>query len=267
MWDGTLGIGGGVPAAVLTLQTAGEALNFHPHLHGALADGIFYPDGTFQRFAVIDQGALVNAFGDRVLEELRDRDLITDEDVTQIVSQKHTGFNVWLGDTFEDAESERFVARYIERGPISLEKLSIQDDVITYTTKDQVAHEFDALEFLALLSCHIPKPYESLTRYYGWYSCRSRGERRKAKNVPTPATEPASATSSSWAACIKRVYEIDPLECPKCKGTMRIIAFITDEKTLAGIMSSQGSPPFQPPKPLAQSPPEAETFDPGPEYW
>jgi hypothetical protein len=73
-----------------------------------------------------------------------------------------------LGDPFEDAESERFVARYIERGPISLEKRSIPDDIITYTSKDQVAHEFDALEFLALLSSHIPKPYELLTRYYGW---------------------------------------------------------------------------------------------------
>jgi hypothetical protein len=45
--DEVLGIGGGVPAAVLTLQTAGEALNFHPHLHGALADGIFYPTARF----------------------------------------------------------------------------------------------------------------------------------------------------------------------------------------------------------------------------
>ena len=52
--------------------------------------------------------------------------------------------------------------------PVSLEKLTIQDDIITYTTKDECAHEFDAMEFLALLSCHIPKPYESITRYYGW---------------------------------------------------------------------------------------------------
>lgn len=262
-----LGIEGAVPAAVLTLQTAGESLNFHPHLHGALADGVFYPDGTFQRYAVIDQGALVKAFGDRVLAELRDRDLITDEDVTQIVSQKHTGFNVWLGDPFKDAESERFVARYIERGPISLEKLSIEDDVITYTTKDQVAHEFDALEFLALLSSHIPKPYESLTRYYGWYSCRSRGKRRKAREVATPAADPVSTARSTWAACIKRIYEIDPLVCPKCKGTMRVIAFITNAKAIAGIMHSLGIQPFQPPRPLAQAPPVVETFDPGPEYW
>jgi len=33
---------------------------------------------------------------------------------------------------------------YIERGPISLEKLTIQDDIITYATKDERAHDFDA---------------------------------------------------------------------------------------------------------------------------
>ena len=44
--------------------------------------------------------------------------------------------------------------RDIERGPISLDKLSVQGDVVTYTTNDGVAHEFDGLDFLALLSSH-----------------------------------------------------------------------------------------------------------------
>ena len=29
-----------------------------------------------------------------------------------------------------------------------------------------------------------------------------------------------------WAALIKRVYEVDPLLCPKCGGSMKIVAFI-----------------------------------------
>jgi hypothetical protein len=45
-----------------------------------------------------------------------------------------------MGDPFHDKESEQFVARYIERSPISLEKLSIQDDIVTYTTKGGAAH-------------------------------------------------------------------------------------------------------------------------------
>ena len=91
----------------------------------------------------------------------------------------------------DDDDSERFVARYIERAPLSLEKLSIQDDIVIYTTKDEVAHEFDALEFLALLSAQVPAPYESLTRYFGRYSCRRRGERSKL-SPPPPAEEQES---------------------------------------------------------------------------
>ncbi len=42
----------------------------------------------------------------------------------------------------------------------------------------------------------------------------------------------------SWAACIKRIYEIDPLECPKCIAQMRIIAFIQDARSIKDIMKA-----------------------------
>ena len=31
---------------------------------------------------------------------------------------------------------------------------------------------------------------------------------------------------STWATLIKRVYKVDPLECPDCGSTMKIISFI-----------------------------------------
>ena len=36
-------------AAIFTVQTAGEALNYHPHLHGLLADG-YWKEGVYTRF-------------------------------------------------------------------------------------------------------------------------------------------------------------------------------------------------------------------------
>jgi hypothetical protein len=57
---------------------------------------------------------------------------------------------------------------------------------VTYTPKDGAAHEFDTLESLAELLCHIPKTYESITTYYGRHSCRRRGERAK---LPPPAED------------------------------------------------------------------------------
>jgi len=35
-----------------------------------------------------------------------------------------------------------------------------------------------------------------------------------------------------WVEMIKKVYEIDPILCPKCHGQMKIIAFITDFQVL-----------------------------------
>lgn len=258
-----LGLESATPAVVLTLQTAGEALNFHPHLHGCLADGLFRADGSFLPFKVIEQGGLTAKFGEVVLCALVKEELVSDNEVAQILSQEHTGFNVWLGDPFQDEESDKFVARYIERGPISLQRLSIQDDIVTYSTKDGTAHEFDGLEFLALLSSHIAKPYESLTRYYGFYSCRARGERKKRSAVVGESgnhPDPRPKASTSWAACMKRILEIGPLECPKCKGTMRIIAFIHDTKEISKIMRSLDIAEYARPPPLTKAQPIAESY-------
>jgi len=35
---------------------------------------------------------------------------------------------------------------------------------------------------------------------------------------------------------IKKVYEIDPLICPQCGGTMRIVLFIEDHKVIDKII-------------------------------
>jgi hypothetical protein len=96
-----------------------------------------------------------------------------------------------------------------------------------------------------------------------WGSSRRRGKR--AKLAPLQAEETESDyrrefRKSSWAACIKRIYEIDPLGCPKCKAQMGIISFIQDEhchlakakrrRAIKDIMKSQGIPDFQAPPPI-----------------
>ena len=254
-----LGVDDAELALVLTLQTAGEALNWNPHLHGMLADGVFLEDGTLKPFDEIPLGAIQDRFAELILAEFAKRELITDDVMSQVLSKKHTGFSVWMGDPFQDEQSDKFVARYVERGPLSLEKLSMEDDLVVYTTKDGTTHEFDAGEFLALLSSHIPNTYESITRYYGYYSCRARGERKKRapvkdkddiEELPELENEP----SSYWARCIKQVYEVDPLECPKCKAQMRIVAFVQDPLEIKQIKNSLKLPDFRAPPPIPKAP-------------
>ena len=46
------------------------------------------------------------------------------------------------------------------------------------------------------------------------------GEARSA------AKAKSSGTASSWAALVKRVFEVDPLECPHCGSRMKVVCFI-----------------------------------------
>ena len=52
----------------------------------------------------------------------------------------------------------------------------------------------------------------------------SRGTLTEMVEVPPPAV--SQALKHRWAHFIKQVYETDPLLCPGCGGTMKIIAVI-----------------------------------------
>jgi hypothetical protein len=91
---------------------------------------------------------------------------------------------------------------------------------------------FEPLDFLAEVTQHIPDRGEHQIRYYGWYSNKSRGVRQKllkAALAPMPAkelTQQQLRFRATWAALIKLVYEVDPLKCPECGGTMKVVALI-----------------------------------------
>ena len=44
----------------------------------------------------------------------------------------------------------------------------------------------------------------------------------------------------SWARLIQKIYEADPLVCPKCQGSMRIISFIEDPSVIRDILNHLG---------------------------
>ena len=86
------------------------------------------------------------------------------------------------------------------------------------------------LDFLAEFTQHIPPKGSHLIRYYGWYSNKSRGVRKKAQaavsDEPSSEEPTTSRSSQAWAMLIKRVYEVDPLCCAECGGQMKVVSFI-----------------------------------------
>ena len=117
-------------------------------------------------------------------------------------------------------------------------------------------------QWLELLCKHIPDRHEHLVRYVGWYSNRARGERAKALKAQQPAktspapeaavSEFATRAKATWARLIRKVYEADPLVCPKCKGPMRVIALIDDPTVVRRILEHLGR---WAPEPAERGPP------------
>ena len=44
----------------------------------------------------------------------------------------------------------------------------------------------------------------------------------------------------NWARLIQKIYEVDPLLCPKCSSEMRVIAFIEDPDVIKKILNHLG---------------------------
>ena len=40
----------------------------------------------------------------------------------------------------------------------------------------------------------------------------------------------------NWARLIQKIYEVDPLVCPKCQGAMRIVSSIEDPSVIREIL-------------------------------
>ena len=101
-------------------------------------------------------------------------------------------------------------------------------------------------------------------RYLGFYSNVCRGRRKRQGTCESDFVvedDNYKGANKSWARLIKKIYEVDPLICPKCKGQMRIIAFIDDYKVVRKILDYLGIYEFKRDKPPPKTLAVADSFD------
>ena len=75
------------------LQTSGELLNFHPHVHVLVTDGGFTPDGTFRPLVWFHSQHVERRFRAEVLRMLLGKELISEAVVDNLLSWRHSGFS------------------------------------------------------------------------------------------------------------------------------------------------------------------------------
>ena len=258
----------GIPGAVLALHSTNDMLEFNPHLHGLISDGVFLPDGSFQQLS-LDPEALRKVFEHKLLSLLRDEDIITQSVIDQLTSWQHSGFSAWLGPAInpEEQDARLFISEYVGKAQIklaNLELLEVEKKAIIRCRKDETtSKDYDPMDLLAAITPAVPNKWEQTVRYVGYYSARTRGKRRKltleqtgstAEGKPEILPPPAKKKASkSWARLIRKIYEADPLVCPRCGEPLKVIAVIIDPGEARSITSHLGIPDYRAPPPFGQA--------------
>jgi hypothetical protein len=237
-----------IPGAVIAIQTFGDFLGFNPLCHVLVTDGCFYGKGMFRVAPPLGLKKLEAIFRHKVFKMLLAKGRITQDLIAMLSHWRHSGFQIFCGQRIfpQDETAMENLARYILRASFSQERMQYlaESSKVVYRAKDGSEEKvFDVLEWLAAMCSHIPDRGEQMVRYYGYYSNVSRGKRKETDDrVPSilEADKSSKEYRKNWARLIQKIYEVDPLTCPKCGGVMRILSFIQDRQVIQAILKHLG---------------------------
>ena len=139
------------------------------------------------------------------------------------------------------------LCRYVARPPVSNQLLvKLEKGRVGYKLKrpwqdgtTMVVLKPD--ELIQRLAAMVPPPRSHQVRYHGVLASASslRSFVIPRERRPRQARQ---RTNYCWAELMKRAFEIDVLECPKCNGPMRFIASIMEREAIREILGRVGMP-------------------------
>ena len=181
---------------VIAHQTFGDLLRFNPHYHAIVLEGGFDAEGTFFYTPFSGLQSMIEVFRRRVIKLLVARKLVNEEFAQNLLSWRHSGFSIDNSVRILDGKTQENLAEYLARPPLSLKKIRydpFKGRILFHTTysdyfKENV-HMFDALDFLAELTQHIPPKRLQLIRRYGLYASRTKGRWDQMPHIAERAPE------------------------------------------------------------------------------
>lgn len=280
-------------ACVVSYQSFGEFARFHPHwlvlvLEGGFTDHdrfVYLPIGANDGMLKVWQAAMLALFLRKKLIDQARADMLT--------SWQHSGFSIESDTRLFSKVDREALGQYVVRGATCAEKIHYDEasDTVVWTASPKGFYKgrtetFKGFEFVDRLVVHLPPRRVQLVRRYGAYSGKVRTQwqqrsgiyqlaadtwkqthqlrtqsTQEAKPETVESTEVPDAWSKlrrqSWARLLRKVYEVDPFICPKCQGTMSVVAIIEDTAELTKVIEWAKKQEKEPQLSVcARSPPE-----------
>jgi hypothetical protein len=284
-------------------------VNLHVHVHAALSDGCFsFEDGTLRYHpapppSVVDLADLLLILRKRIFRRLLRLGALPQRSVEEMMAWPHSGFSLHAGTLIEagDRAALQRLLLYFLRPALSLKQLTYkpEEGLVRYqvlkTNGGPSYHEWPAAEFVGRVAALVPHPRKHMVRYYGALGPRSplraavtaatQGRASSAEleggygvtlaaKVTREVRRAAGAAGRAWAACLRKIFEVDPVKCVKCGGEMKLVSVILDDRELDRILAHQGWPTEFPKTKASRAPPgieergdEGSQADPRGEEW
>ena len=104
------------PGVIAAIQTFGDRINLHVHLHFLVTEGGVDEAGDFHKISGIDDSRLAEIFAREVLRLLVYRELLSPEWAERLLSWRHTGFSVHSREGAKTRHGAERVAKYMKCG-------------------------------------------------------------------------------------------------------------------------------------------------------
>ena len=115
------------PGLIAVIQTFGDRINLHPHLHCLVTEGGTDKKGAFHKVPRFNDERLAEVFAREVLGFLFGWELLSPEWAERILSWQHKGFSVHRRVRAKTKEEAERVGKYMIRPLLSLERLSFSE--------------------------------------------------------------------------------------------------------------------------------------------
>jgi hypothetical protein len=154
------------------------------------------------------------------------------------------------------------------RPPIAEDRLTLlSNGNVSYKLKkrwtDGTSHIiYTQMEFMEKLAALIPPPRVHQVRFHGFLAPHAQARSRlatsrrelKEREKDEKKENLNKAGKTKWAKLLKRVFNIDVEICAYCRGKVKMVSSIHDEKTASKILKHLGLDPQPPPlKPARQT--------------
>jgi len=229
-----------MPGFFAFLHTFGRPLNFNPHIHVIIAEGLIDKNHNFKKYNYFNYDALSKRFMKILLDNMEKhfgKKVFKDTKNKMYLKYKN-GF--YVNNKLEDdgykfnsiEELIRYVTRYCSRPVIAESRILKYDgENVTWFYSDHTHEQYheiteSAEAFITKILRHLlPSNYKSI-RYYGFYN-KSNSLCDKLITIIKKEKIPFMRSMLKWKNSILTSFNRIPIKCPKCGSLMKLCFDVT----------------------------------------